>query len=110
MNAAARALAQYYYFDRPLRIFLHAPWRLACLILLMSVVLSAMALLYTRATGQHYTAALSALQQQEQYLQAQHKQLLLERGAWANPMRLQTLAEERLLMVLPNERSLKTVN
>lgn len=109
MNAAAKALAQYYYFDRPLRIFLHAPWRIACLVVLLSVVLSAMALLRMRAETRQDIAQLSMLQHQEQQLHAEHKQLLLERAAWANPIRLQQLAEERLSMVAPREHAFKIV-
>lgn len=109
MNAAAKALAQYYYFDRPLRIFFHAPWRLACVALLICVTFSAVSLVYTRGLSREYTTSLLKLQQEEQQLHAENKQLLLERGAWANPVRLQLLAEERLSMILPDDRSFKTV-
>lgn len=109
MNAAAKALAQYYYFDRPLRIFFHAPWRLASFVLLICVIFSAMSLVYTRSLSRQYTVELTALQNEEQQLHAEHKQLLLERGAWANPARVQRLAEESLAMTLPRNHSIIVV-
>lgn len=105
MNAAAKVINQGTLFNGQL-----ADMRLSrsfyCLMfLLFSVLVSALAVIYSTNS---YRSTFSQVEQQEQqkhYLQLQWGQLLLEQASLATPARVETLAKNQLKMVLPTAKN-----
>lgn len=101
MNAAARSINQSDFFHGQLaniRLSRHLCLQIT---LLVSVLVSALSVVYT--TNVH-RLALSQLEQSEQQahqLKLQWGQLLLEQASLATPSRVQQLATDKLNMVLP---------
>ncbi len=75
------------------------------IILLLSVLISALGVIYTTNS---YRSTFSQVQQEEQqahYLQLQWGQLLLEQASLATPARIQEFAIDELKMTLPNAQN-----
>lgn len=110
MNAAARDINQTNFF--------HGHWvnmRLSYpsflrLVMMMAVLLSALAVIYTT---NYYRLTLNQLESAEQMshqLNLQWGQLLLEQASLATPSRVEKLATERLKMILPNNKNMIRLN
>ena len=101
MNAAAREIQQSNLFS--------GQWsdvrlsRSLCfqIVLMLSVLISALAVVYVTNLHRMTIAQLQLADQKSQELQLQWGQLLLEQASLATPGRVQQLAEEKLHMMLP---------
>lgn len=104
MNAAARAINQSNLFSgQLLEMRLSKQW---CLILslLVAVLVSSLAVIYTTNEHRLSFSQLQQLEQQSHQLQLQWGQLLLEQASLATPARVEQLASEKLQMRLPSDK------
>ncbi|MDB6096972.1 MAG: cell division protein FtsL [Francisellaceae bacterium] len=69
--------------------------------LIMGVVSTALAVVYTKHQSRTLYAKLQDLQSQRDDLHIEWSQLLLEKGAWANDARVERVAREQLSMEMP---------
>ncbi|EHL32100.1 cell division protein FtsL [Legionella drancourtii] len=101
MNAAAKVINQGTLFNGQLADMQMSKSLYMLIILLVAVLVSALAVVYSTNS---YRSTFSQVEQQEQqthYLQLQWGQLLLEQASLATPARVEELAQEKLSMVLP---------
>jgi cell division protein FtsL len=104
MNAAARIINQGTLFNGQLADMHMSKSLYMLIILLVAVLLSALAVIYSTNS---YRVTLNKVEQQEQqthYLQLQWGQLLLEQASLATPARVEELATEKLQMLLPTSK------
>lgn len=102
MNAAARVIHQGTLFNGQLAEMHMSKSIYLFFVLLIAVLLSAFAVVYSTNT---YRSTFSQLQQEEQqahFLQLQWGQLLLEQTSLATPARVEELAKGKLKMSFPN--------
>lgn len=77
--------------------------------MIVSIVLLAFAIVYTRGLHRHFTAELQSLQYHYQELTIKENQLLLEQNAWSTQARVQAIAQSYLDMKMPQQQSIKMV-
>jgi cell division protein FtsL len=101
MNAAARGMHHSNLFQGQWRdvrvskpIFLQT-------ILLLAVLISALAVVYTTNVHRMTMSQLESAEQETHHLELQWGQLMLEQASLARPSRVQQLAHEQLHMALP---------
>lgn len=82
---------------------------LIIVLLLLSVVSSAIGVIYTKHTARQLLAELQSLQQRRDELHAEWTQLLLEQGTWATNARVDRIARERLNMWMPPAGEIKVL-
>jgi cell division protein FtsL len=109
MNAAARSINQSNFFHGQL-----ADMRMTkplCFqgILLASVLLSALAVVYTTNVHRMTLSQLETSQHKAHRLQLQLGQLLLEQASLATPSRVERLATDKLNMVLPSDKQTRVL-
>lgn len=110
MNAAARLVHQNV-FSRQL-VFTHFFNRqqLVLMILTMSVILSALSVIYVS----HVTRVLHAAYQhnlvEQDRLHVERGQLLLERSTWMMQARIQQYAQNKLGMIIPDHKSVMIIH
>ncbi|MGL5741678.1 MAG: cell division protein FtsL [Legionella sp.] len=105
MNAAAKVINQGTLFNGQLADMQMSKSLYMLMVLLVAVLLSALAVVYSTNS---YRVTLNQVEQQEQqthYLQLQWGQLLLEQASLATPARVEELASEKLQMVLPTTKN-----
>lgn len=106
MNAAARAINQSNFFNGQL-LDMRLSKRLCFLLTLMlAVLVSALAIVYTTNEFRLNFIELQRLEQQANQLQLQWGQLLLEQASLATPARVEQLAAEKLEMRLPRDKEI----
>ncbi|CDZ78627.1 cell division protein FtsL [Legionella massiliensis] len=106
MNAAARAINQSNFFNGQL-LEMRLSKRLCFLLTLMlAVLVSALAIVYTTNEYRLNFIELQRLEQQANQLQLQWGQLLLEQASLATPARVEQLASEKLEMRLPTDKEI----
>ena len=103
MNAAARAINESNFFTGQLmEMRLSKPWCFV-LSLLLAVLVSALAVIYTTNEQRLSFNQLEQLQQQTHALNLQWGQLLLEQASLSTPARVEQLAMDKLQMQLPSD-------
>lgn len=104
MNAAARAINQSNLFNG--QLFDMRLSRQLCMVLtlLLTVLVSALAVIYTTNEHRSSFSQSQQLEQNAQQLQLQWGQLLLEQASLATPARVEELAVEKLQMRLPVDK------
>ncbi len=109
MNAAARLVHQGVLSRHLLLTYLLSRRQVALLMLTLTVILSALSVVYVT----HVTRGMHAAYQhnliEQDHLHVQRSQLLLERGAWMMQARIQQLAEKQLGMAAPEHKSIVIV-
>ena len=101
MNAAAKHISQYNVFDGRLKEMHLSKQSCFHLFLLVAVLFSALAVIYTTNLHRMMCSQLETLQQQAHQLELQWGQLTLEQASLATPARVEQLASEKLQMVIP---------
>jgi cell division protein FtsL len=101
MNAAARAIHQNSFFSGHLVAMQLSKSMRLVLILLLAVLSSALAVVYTTNEQRLHISQLQQLEQHAHELQLQWGQLLLEQASLATSARVERLAVEKLNMHLP---------
>ncbi|MDQ8039153.1 MAG: cell division protein FtsL [Rickettsiella sp.] len=108
MNVAARALArgtltwerkQWWKWQISLRM-------LGVILLLLAVASSALSVVYVKALQRNLYSELQAREQERDDLKTEWSQLLLEENTWAAPVRIQTLAQQKLGMEVPQSKAI----
>ncbi|HSW94187.1 MAG TPA: cell division protein FtsL [Gammaproteobacteria bacterium] len=110
MNTAAR-LPNQTVLPRPLvlsRVVEKA--QLTLLTMVMSVLLTGLSVIYMTNTTRNLTASLQQTFAEREHLHVQWEQLLLEKSTWIMQARIQNLAEGKLDMVIPDNKSVVVVN
>lgn len=105
MNAAARVINQGTLFNGQLADMHMSKSFYWLIVLLFSVVVSALAVIYSTNS---YRSTFSQVQQEEQQahlLQLQWGQLLLEQASLATPARVEDLATQKLKMSFPSTQN-----
>jgi len=105
MNAAAKVINQGTLFNGQLAEMRMSKSLYWLMILLVAVLVSALAVIYSTNS---YRSTFSQVEQQEQQthsLQLQWGQLLLEQASLATPARVEELAKNKLNMVLPTSKN-----
>lgn len=104
MNAAARELRHFnVFYGHVAQMRLSKPFCLHTL-LLVSLLLSALAVVYTTNLQRMTLSRLAFAQHTSHELALQEGQLILERASLVTPSRVQKRAYEKLNMVLPTEQ------
>lgn len=101
MNAAARALAQSSFTSMAGRSLVLSSQSFGIILLIITVIASALAVVYVKDLNRHLFSQLQTLKQTRDELQVQWGQLLLEQDTWAASTRVQAIAGEKLKMSLP---------
>jgi cell division protein FtsL len=70
-------------------------------LLAVGVMLSALAVVYTKHNSRQLFIELEALKAQRDSLDIEWNRLLLEQATWATPTRVEMIARDRLQMTLP---------
>ena len=104
MNAAARDLRHLGVFYGHIAGMKPSRSLLFQMILLFSLLISALSVVYTTNLQRMTLSQLAVAQQEAYQLEMQWGQLLLEHASLATPSRIQALAYEKLKMVLPDEK------
>jgi cell division protein FtsL len=106
MNAAAKAINQSNFFNGQLLEMRLSKQLCFLLTLLLAVLVSALAIVYTTNEYRMSFIELQRLEQQTNQLQLQWGQLLLEQASLATPARVEQLAKEKLEMRLPTDKEI----
>jgi len=104
MNAAAREINQSNLFSGQFSEMRISRSTFQQIVLIVAVLVSALAVVYTTNMHRLTFAKLETVEQQSHQLQLQWGQLLLEQASLATPGRVQELAAEKLHMVLPTSK------
>lgn len=95
MNAAARALAQGSFVNVSGQAFSLSRQTLGIILLVMTVLASALSVVYVKNLDRELFSDLQTLQQARDDLNVQSGQLLLEQNTWATPTRIQSMAVQQ---------------
>ena len=110
MNTAARLLTQGVLpRSRVISVFVDKS-QLSVLAVAISVLLSALCVIYMTNTTRSLTANLQQTFAERERLHVQWGQLLLEKSTWIMQARIQNLAEGKLGMLIPDGKSVVVVN
>lgn len=104
MNAAARAIHQSNLFNGQLTAMRLSKSLCFTLLLLLVVLTSALAVIYTTNEHRSCFSHLQRLEQKNHELQLQWGQLLLEQASLATPARIEAWAINKLEMHLPSDK------
>lgn len=104
MNAAARAINQNHLFSGQLFEMRLSKQLWMILILLFSVLVSALTVVYMTNEYRSQFSQLQLLEEQSNRLQLEWGQLLLEQASLATPARVEELAIDKLQMHLPSDK------
>lgn len=104
MNAAARAIHQSNLFSGHLSDVRLSKQLCFVLTLLLTVLISALAVVYVTNEHRISFSQLQRIEQQAHQLQLQWGQLLLEQASLSTPARVELLAIEKLQMKLPADK------
>jgi cell division protein FtsL len=105
MNAAAKVIHQGNLFNGQLASMHLSKSMYLLVFLLLTVLLSALAVVYSTNAYRLTFSQLEQEQQQAHHLELQRGQLLLEQTSLATPARVQELAIDKLKMVLPSPKN-----
>jgi cell division protein FtsL len=75
---------------------------LSIIFLILAVIVSAMAVIYSKHVGRDEFVILQQLEKQRDQLNDEWGRLLLEQSTWANPVRIEQQASTRLQMIVPS--------
>lgn len=101
MNAAAKAIHQSTLFNGRLADLSCSKEFILILTLLLAILISALAVVYTTNTWRVHVNYFAQLEQQSHQLNVQYGQLLLEQASLASPSRVERIAEDHLNMHQP---------
>ncbi len=104
MNAAARELRHLSVFYGHMSGMKPSRSLFLQMILLLSLLISALSVVYTTNLQRMTLSQLAFAQQEAHQLEMEWGQLLLEHASLSTPSRIQALAYEKLKMVLPDEK------
>lgn len=110
MNAAARALAQGTFATTGGRLVTLSSQMIGIILLFIAVLASALAVVYVKDLNRQLFYDTQNLKKVHEELQIQTNQLLLEQDTWSASTRIQTIAEQKLGMILPASKDMILVS
>lgn len=105
MNAAARLVHQHALSRHLALTFLFKRQQFAIILLAVSVLLSALGVIYVTHANRMLHAAYQRNLLLQDNLHVERGQLLLERSTWMMQARIQQIAEKELMMMIPEHKS-----
>ena len=106
MNAIAKAIVQNLSFEGrfvPIKLSLS---NLRVLFLVIAIMVSALAVVYTKDVNRRLFIDYQSLQQKNIDMSVDYGKLLLEQGAWSTQERVQLVATNSLNMVIPSSSNI----
>ena len=110
MNAAARLVHQNTVTRHLVLVHLLTRRQMGLLLMAAAVIFSALAVIYVTHTSRVLYATYQHKLGEKNHLYVERAQLLLERGTWMMQARIQTYAESKLGMVMPDHKSVVIVH
>ncbi len=110
MNAAARVLEQGCFFRGNVKGFSLSRETIGVIFLVLAVLLSSLAVVYTKNSQRRLFSELQVAQSNTNQLHVEWGQLLLEQSTWATPPRIQKVAQETYDMTLPDNGNIVMIN
>lgn len=110
MNAAARLLNQGALSRGWVVSLFLTRFQMTLFILIMAILFSALGLVYVTNSARSINANMQQLLMERDHLHVQYGQLLLEKSTLLMQARIQTVAEDRLGMVMPEGESLVMID
>jgi len=110
MNTAARLVSQGALSRSWVISVLLKRSQLPLLAMVISVLLSALSVIYITNTTRSLNATIQQTLAERERLHVQWGQLLLEKSTWIMQARIQNLAEGKLGMLIPDSKSVVVVN
>ena len=110
MNAAARLLSKGSLSRSWVISVILARTQYASLLMMAAVLVSALSIVYVTNMTRSMNANIQQILAERNRLHIEWGQLLLEKGTWITPARVQHVAEEQMGMVLPDSKSVVIVN
>lgn len=110
MNTAARLVSQGALSRSWVISVLLKRSQLPLLAMVISVLLSALSVIYMTNTTRSLNATIQQTLAERERLHVQWGQLLLEKSTWIMQARIQNLAEGKLGMLIPDSKSVVVVN
>ena len=110
MNAAARLLQHSHLSRRWIVSTLFERVELTTIVLMMATLVSALSVVYVTNTSRNFNALIHQTLAERDRLYVQNSQLLLEKGTWVTPARVQKMAEKQLHMIAPDRMSVVILN
>lgn len=102
MNAAARALAQGSLASSNVKAVFLSRYHVGLLSLMLAILVTALGVIYVKDLERRLFSELQMLQQARDTFQVEWGQLLLEQNTWATQARIQSIAQQRLAMIVPS--------
>lgn len=109
MNAAARALTQGSLNAQEGYSLRFSSHRIGVMLLVLAVLASALAVVYVKNLNRQLFSELQTQKQAREELRVQWGQLMLEERTWASSARVQTIAQQKIGMVLPTAKEIVLV-
>jgi len=109
MNAAAKALAENSLSFENIFSTLFTKQGLCSILLILTILVSAFSIVYVRQLNRELFMTLQSQQSARDNLHIEWGQLLLEQSAWGTQSRVQTVAQNKLDMVTPNQKNIVLV-
>ncbi len=106
MNAAARLVHQGVLSRHLVLAHLLTRRQISVLLLMLGILLSALSIIYVTHTTRILHASYQRNLLEQDQLHIQHSQLLLERSTWMMQSRIQQIAESKLAMIVPDNKSI----
>src|SRR3990167_2138827 len=110
MNAAARFVHQGILSRHLVLTHLMSRRQVAACALAVGVLLSALSTIYVTHVSKILHAGYQHTLREQNRLHVEHGQLLLERGTWMMQSRIQHIAESKLGMIFPNNKSVVIIH
>jgi len=111
MNAASRAIAQGGSIPTNfVMLDIINKRNIFAFFLILCVLVSAFSVVYVRDLNRTMFSNLQTMKMEQNNLHVQWGQLLLEQNTWARQARVQYVAQQRLDMVYPSQKSVVMVN
>jgi cell division protein FtsL len=110
MNAAARLVHRNVLTRHLVLTYFLTRQQMTVMVLSLAVVVSALSVIYVSYMTRVLQANYQHQMVENDRLQIQRSQLLLERGTWMMQGRIQQIAENKLDMVVPDQKSVKIIS
>jgi cell division protein FtsL len=105
MNAAARLLQHSHLSGQRVFSILFDRVELITIVLMLATLISALSVVYVTNTSRNLNALIQQTLVERDRLYVQKSQMLLEKGTWVTPARVQKMAEKQLNMIAPDRTS-----
>lgn len=110
MNAAARLLNQGMLSRSWVMSLFLTKTQYALFACMLALLLSALSIVYVTNTTRGFNSAMQQMMADRDQMHIRWGQLLLEKSTWTTQARVQSVAEDKLSMVIPDSKSVVVIN